>query len=156
MRFLIIADQEELAQVVEHAKRFNPDAELVYYPQVPEDLSAIFVAKPKRKLALEINRQRLAKGLGELPVVEVPIKKLVSRNPIRNRIIELLRSGPKHGYALYKEYCKRFGKISLRLFYYHLHKGLEEGIFELASEQEVQGDFSWGRLSRRKYYKLKV
>lgn len=72
---------------------------------------------------------------------------------IRENILELLRAlGPSYGYQLYKEYKKRWGKVSIRSIYHHLSKGVELGLIERKGVQRVEGDFSWGPDAQRILY----
>jgi hypothetical protein len=60
-----------------------------------------------------------------------------------------------YGYEAYLIYKSVFGKTSLRSIYYNLQKGalLEE--FEISRAEKAAGNFSWGNISDRNYYKIK-
>ncbi|MBR9680161.1 MAG: hypothetical protein GOU99_03885, partial [Candidatus Altiarchaeota archaeon] len=127
------------------------------------DANMILFEKGLRRTAETINAQRVKDGLAEMSFVEVLIlpKKVKSertpRHKIRNNIYSILTVSkkPLHGYAIYKKYNEDIGKISSRLVYYHLSRGLKEGFFEIVSSERVKGDFSWGTTSIRKLYGLK-
>ncbi|MEM2115518.1 MAG: hypothetical protein QXD62_00090 [Candidatus Woesearchaeota archaeon] len=74
---------------------------------------------------------------------------------VRERIAQILSElGECYGYELAKKYVERFGKVSQRLIYYHLEKGVQLGIFERIEKEET-GDFSWGNKVTKVYYKVK-
>ncbi len=73
---------------------------------------------------------------------------------IRNRLVELLYFLKKsHGYELAKIYNLIFPKVSQRVIYYHLNRGVKEGIFE-AIDEDVKGNYSWGNSARVVFYVL--
>jgi len=75
---------------------------------------------------------------------------------VRDNIIDLLRKkGPMHGYQIYKSYREVYGPISLRLIYYHLHKGIDSGEIEISHISDEEGPYSWGPKARKVYYKAK-
>ncbi len=85
------------------------------------------------------------------------MKKLVKTgHKIRDNIAEILlgEETPIYGYEINKKYNRRYGRLSLRLTYYHLGKGVAEGIFKIAEKKKINGGFSWGGLSERIYYVL--
>ncbi len=115
------------------------------------------------KLFADLVRDYIDKNSLSIPILEIPIipkkkEKTKERkyfSPIRKNIAEILKEkGPLHAYAIYKEYINRFGKISLRLLYYHLYKGAEKGIFIVNKEVEENGNYSWGSRARKVYYSL--
>jgi hypothetical protein len=74
---------------------------------------------------------------------------------IRQNIVEILfymKSG--YGYDIYKAYRDIFPKVTMRVIYYHLKKGLSTGEFEVEKVKKEQGDFSWGSEVEKIYYKL--
>ncbi len=74
---------------------------------------------------------------------------------IRQNIVELLfRLGKAYGYDLYKYYVEIFPKVTLRSIYYHLKKGIELGEFEIEKIEKEKGDYSWGEMAEKIYYKL--
>lgn len=74
---------------------------------------------------------------------------------IRQNLIELLYfRGKAYGYDLYKDYCALFPKVTLRVIYYHLKKGVVLGEFKLETVQLEKGNYSWGGEAEKKYYKL--
>ncbi len=74
---------------------------------------------------------------------------------VRQNIVDLLfLIGEAHGYIIYKIYNAVFPKVSQRLIYYHLKKGVDIGEFKIKHIRNVSGDFSWGSNSERVYYCL--
>ena len=73
---------------------------------------------------------------------------------IRQSLVEILYfRGKAYGYELYKDYCAIFPKVTLRVIYYHLKKGVALGEFVLESVKLEKGDYSWGEAAEKKYYK---
>lgn len=76
-------------------------------------------------------------------------------SPIRQNMIEVLHFlGNAHGYELYKHYVKIFPRITLRVVYYHLKKGVQLKEFKLEKVQVEEGDYSWGSHAEKRYYVL--
>lgn len=74
---------------------------------------------------------------------------------IRQNITEILFFlGKGYGYDIYKIYVELFPKVTLRSIYYHLRKGLELGEFKIEKIEKEKGDYSWGELAEKIYYKL--
>ena len=74
---------------------------------------------------------------------------------IRQSLIEILYfKGKAYGYELYKDYCALFPKVTLRVIYYHLKKGVALGEFKLEAIQHEKGNYSWGGEAEKKYYAL--
>lgn len=74
---------------------------------------------------------------------------------VRQNMVELLYvAGPMYGYELSKKYLDIFPRVSRRLFYYHLKKGLELGEFEVDEVRKEEGDYSWGSVAEKTYYRL--
>lgn len=64
---------------------------------------------------------------------------------VRTNIINLLSTeGPMHGYDLYQKYLKYYPKVSMRLIYYHLKKGVSLGELKIHKVIHKRGEFSWG------------
>ncbi len=79
------------------------------------------------------------------------------RSVIRQNMVDMLAQlGSAHGYALWREYCKQYPKVSQRSIYYHLQRGLETGEFRIASVKEEEGDYTWGASAKRTYFALGV
>ncbi len=73
---------------------------------------------------------------------------------IRDRLVEILFFLKKsHGYELAKIYNAIFPKVSQRVIYYHLTRGVKDQIFE-AIDEDVKGNYSWGNSARVVYYML--
>jgi hypothetical protein len=74
---------------------------------------------------------------------------------IRQNIIELLFfMGKGYGYDIYKNYVALFSKVTMRSIYYHLKKGVELGEFEVERIEKEKGNYSWGEMAEKIYYKL--
>jgi hypothetical protein len=74
---------------------------------------------------------------------------------IRQNIVELLFfMGKGYGYEIYKNYVALFSKVTMRSIYYHLKKGLELGEFEIDKIEKEKGDYSWGEMAEKIYYRL--
>ena len=77
------------------------------------------------------------------------------RSEIRQNIIDLLVYMDKaYGYEVYKHYIALFPKCTRESVYYHLKKGVSLNEFEIAGVKQEKGDFSWGPVSVKTYYKL--
>lgn len=74
---------------------------------------------------------------------------------IRQHLVEILAvSGPAYGYQLHKWYCEIFPACTRENVYYNLKKGLELGVFDIAEVRQEKGDYSWGKVVEKKYYKV--
>lgn len=74
---------------------------------------------------------------------------------IRENMIELLHClGSAYGYQISKVYKQMFAPATRRVIYYHLRKGTELGVFEIDQVKREQGEFSWGTVAEKTYYKL--
>jgi hypothetical protein len=74
---------------------------------------------------------------------------------VRSNMIEILYvKGKAYGYEIAKIYLDLFPKVTKRLFYYHLKKGVELKEFEISEIQKEEGDFSWGSSVEKIYYVL--
>lgn len=142
---------------------------------------AMVISGETRKTAEKINQMRRELGAPPLLLVEVPmvlaedglpvsssriragiidrngkllVRKPVTRSPVRKAMVSLLEEhGELYGYRMQKLYENKFGHISLRLVYYHLSRGVKEGIFNVQVREEEKG-CSWGNHVERKYYSL--
>ena len=79
-----------------------------------------------------------------------PVKSQVRQNMIE--IFYFLKSSS--GYDLHKIYCRLFPKVTLRLIYYHLKKGVSLGEFVVDKIEKVAGDYSWGSSTEKILYTL--
>jgi len=76
-------------------------------------------------------------------------------SPIRQSIAEILYFiGKGYGYDIYKIYLEVFPKVTLRSIYYHLKKGEALGEFEVENVKKERGNYSWGEMAEKVYYKL--
>jgi hypothetical protein len=74
---------------------------------------------------------------------------------IRQKIVEILFfMGRGYGYDIYRHYVELFPKVTLRSIYYHLRKGIDLGEFEVESIEKEKGNYSWGEMAEKIYYKL--
>lgn len=144
---------------------------------------AVVFTKETRTNTEKLNEKRIEAGVPPLLLVEVPLVmaedkrpisstrirlgiitragklkaiKPITKNKVRLGIIDLIeKHGEMYGYQLHKIYEKEIGPISLRLLYYHLAKGIKEGLFEVTVREEEKG-CSWGGKVERKYYSLSL
>lgn len=76
---------------------------------------------------------------------------------IRQNMTEILfYLGKGYGYDIYKYYVEVYPKVTLRSIYYHLRKGVELGEFEVEKIEKEKGEYSWGEMAEKIYYKLGV
>ena len=74
---------------------------------------------------------------------------------IRQNIVEILYFMKKgYGYEIYKVYREIFPKVTMRVIYYHLKKGVETGEFRVESIKQEKGNYSWGEKAEKIYYAL--
>jgi hypothetical protein len=74
---------------------------------------------------------------------------------VRQNMLEILAVlGRAHGYQLYKVYRDLFPKVTLRVIYYHLKKGLSLGEVEIEKVEREKGDYSWGTEAEKIYYRI--
>ncbi len=115
----------------------------------------LFADRSFKPLLAKYEKQLIFIDLQEY-VPKAPSSTPAPEHPIRKRIFDILQEyGPLHGYEIAKIYVERFGKVNLRLIYYHLYRGVKEGVFERVFEREEPGAYSWGRTARRVYYRVK-
>jgi len=77
------------------------------------------------------------------------------RSAVRENIIEILYFlGKAYGYEIYKVYKVLFPKVTLRLIYYHLKKGIDLEEFKVEKVEKEKGDYSWGGTAEKTYYAL--
>ncbi len=77
------------------------------------------------------------------------------RSIVRENIGEILFFlGKGYGYEIYRIYTELFPKVSMRLIYYHLKKGVELKEFKIEKVEKVKGDYSWGSEAEKTYYAL--
>jgi hypothetical protein len=78
-----------------------------------------------------------------------------TKSVIRQNIIELLHvMGQGYGYEISKIYNKVFAPVTQRSIYYHLKKGIETKEIALDGIKREKGEFSWGSIVEKRYYKL--
>ncbi len=74
---------------------------------------------------------------------------------VRQNVLEILSElGRGHGYQIYKVYRDIYPKVTLRVIYYHLKKGVDLGELEVQNVEREKGDYSWGSEAEKIYYKL--
>lgn len=77
------------------------------------------------------------------------------KSEIRQNIINILYIiGKAHAYEIAKIYNKIFPKVSVRVIYYHLKKGVSLGEFIIEDIKINKADYSWGDSAERIYYSL--
>ena len=77
------------------------------------------------------------------------------RSEIRQNIIDILHfMGQGYGYKIHKIYKQIFPSVTREVVYYHLKKGVKLGVFEVAEVKREEGEYSWGRVVEKIYYKL--
>lgn len=77
------------------------------------------------------------------------------KSEIRRNIAEILahiREG--YGYEIAKIYLAIFPKVSRRVIYYHLKKGVQTGEFVISKIEKETGEYSWGGVAEKTYYSL--
>ncbi|RMD57856.1 hypothetical protein D6825_02645 [Candidatus Woesearchaeota archaeon] len=78
-----------------------------------------------------------------------------ARSQIRQNIIEILNvAGPLYGYKLHKFYNEIFPSCTRENIYYNLRKGVALNELSIADVREEKGEYSWGSVVEKKYYKL--
>jgi len=74
---------------------------------------------------------------------------------IRQHIVEILNViGKGYGYDIYQIYDDIYPRVSMRVIYYHLKKGLQTGEFRVDKVKQEQGNYSWGSVAEKVYYAL--
>lgn len=77
------------------------------------------------------------------------------RSDVRNGIEGIIDAmGAGYGYEIYKVYKGAFEPTSLRNIYYHLGKGIDEGVFVSVGSHAAEGEYTWGPSVERKFYVL--
>ncbi len=75
------------------------------------------------------------------------------RSTVRQNLVELLSYMKRgYGYDIAKLYNRIFPKVTMRLVYYHLRKGVDLGEFRLEGIEREKGSYSWGDEVEKKYY----
>ena len=78
-----------------------------------------------------------------------------TKSVIRQNMVELLyHMKEAYGYNIYKAYSKIFPKVTMRVIYYHLKKGVSLDEFKIHKIEKEKGDFSWGSEVEKIYYSL--
>ena len=76
-------------------------------------------------------------------------------SPIRKNIVEILAVlGKAYGYQIHKMYQQIFPSCTREVIYYHLRKGVQLGEFIIEEVKEERGEYSWGPIVEKTYYKL--
>jgi len=77
------------------------------------------------------------------------------RSEIRQNVVEILAvTGPLYGYKIHRYYNELFPACTRENIYYNLRKGVKLGEFELAEVKQEEGQYSWGTVVEKKYYRL--
>jgi hypothetical protein len=78
-----------------------------------------------------------------------------TKSVIRDNMIEIVGVlGKAYGYEIYKIYREIFPKVTLRVMYYHLRKGVDLGEFKKHKVIVETGDYSWGNSAEKILYTL--
>ncbi len=72
----------------------------------------------------------------------------------KNLINMVFVLGKAYGYELADLYNQIFPKVTRRLIYYHLNKGVKLEEFKVDKIKEELGNYSWGSRAEKKYYSL--
>ena len=74
---------------------------------------------------------------------------------IRQNIVEILSFlGKSYGYRIAKIYNEIFTPCTRENIYYNLKKGISTGEIEVESIKQEKGEYSWGNVVEKTYYKL--
>ncbi len=74
---------------------------------------------------------------------------------VRQNMIDILFFAKKaYGYEIHQIYVDLFPKVTQRLIYYHLSKGLETNELIIHSVTKEKGNYSWGESVEKTYYSL--
>ena len=77
------------------------------------------------------------------------------KSEVRQNIIEILNvTGPAYGYRIHKWYNELFPACTRENIYYNLRKGVKLDEFELTEVKMEKGEYSWGSVVEKKYYKI--
>lgn len=77
------------------------------------------------------------------------------KSAVRQHLVEMLAVlGKGYGYELHKYYNELFPSVTRENIYYNLRKGVALGVFELAEVKREEGEYSWGSVVEKKFYKL--
>jgi len=74
---------------------------------------------------------------------------------IRQHMVDILYFlGRAYGYEIYKVHKALYPKVTLRVIYYHLKKGVALGEFKVENIERSKGEYSWGGEAEKIYYSL--
>jgi len=74
---------------------------------------------------------------------------------IRQHVVDILYYlGEGYGYQVHKIYRQAYGDCTREVIYYHLKKGISTGEIIESRIKKEEGDFSWGTVVEKIYYKL--
>lgn len=74
---------------------------------------------------------------------------------IRQNVVDILYyMNEGYGYDICKAYLDIFPKVTMRVIYYHLNKGVQTGEFKVSKVKSEKGEYSWGPEAQKTYYKL--
>ncbi|GEM_PF-580154 len=79
-----------------------------------------------------------------------PVKSIIRQNIIN--ILFVIREA--YGYEIYKIYRILFPSATMRAIYYNLDKGIELEEFSVSKSESISGNYSWGKVVERTYYRL--
>lgn len=74
---------------------------------------------------------------------------------VRQNVIEILNIvGKAYGYEIHKIYNQIYPPTTRENVYYHLKKGVKLGEIEIEEIKQEKGEYSWGTIVEKTYYKL--
>ncbi len=77
------------------------------------------------------------------------------KSQIRQNVVEILHYlGKGYGYEISKIHNAIFPPVTQRLIYYHLRKGIMTKEIAVYKVEQEKGDFSWGSVVEKTYYRL--
>jgi hypothetical protein len=77
------------------------------------------------------------------------------KSAVRQNIVNILAvMGEGYAYDIAKAYMDMFPKVSTRLIYYHLKRGVDLKEFSAKGTKTESGSYSWGSSADKHYYSL--
>jgi phosphopantetheine adenylyltransferase len=146
--FAFSPDEKPLAEEINKQRAVVGKTPLIFIEVPP------FLSEDKKPLSSTRIREGTVDKEGRLVRRKAALPK--SKSTIRNNFVELFleEPNPLYGYQINKKYVRKYGRLSLRLTYYHLAKGVSEGLFKIREVKTHSGGYSWGPNSERVYYEL--
>jgi len=77
------------------------------------------------------------------------------KSDIRQKMVDIVYFlGKAYGYEIYKIHKALFPRVTLRVIYYHLKKGVALGEFKVENIEKSTGEYSWGGEAEKTYYSV--